>query len=221
LIILEVQGWKLEIFYLNSVDSTHRYLKDYLKIHQYKNPIAVITQNQTDGIGSRDNGWCGKKGNLFFSFAISKDILPSDLPIQSASIYFSFILKDILNYLGSKIWLKWPNDFYIKGKKIGGTITSLKGDILLCGIGLNLIEVSTEYGYLDINIDIEKLLNKYFDQILSKPIWKDIFSKYSLEFKKSKNFLTTVNSQKVSLQDASLSEDGSILIANKKVYSLR
>jgi len=211
----------LEIVYLNSVDSTHKYLKDYLKENQYKNPIAIVTQNQTNGIGSRDNGWCGKEGNLFFSFAISQDILPYDLPIQSASIYFSFILKDILKYLESNIWLKWPNDFYINDKKIGGTITNLKGDILLCGIGLNLVEVASEYGYLDINIDIKKLLKKYFDQILTKPLWKDIFSKYSIEFKKSKNFLTTVNSQKVSLQGATLSEDGSILIANKKVYSLR
>lgn len=58
-----------------------------------------------------------KNGNLFFSFVLKRNDLPSDLQIQSASIYFSYILKEVLALEGSKIWLKWPNDFYIDNKK--------------------------------------------------------------------------------------------------------
>jgi len=211
----------LKIIYLKEVGSTHTYLKKYIKSNEYNYPLAVVTTNQTDGIGSRSNSWNGKEGNLFFSFVLDKQLLPNDLPIQSASIYFSFILKDILNKFGSIIWLKWPNDFYIENKKIGGTITSYSGNLLFCGIGLNLYYVNEEFGFLDIQIDIENLLEQYFDKLEEKILWKQIFSKYSLEFKKSMNFKATIDNQKVSLRDALLNDDGSIQLKNKKVYSLR
>jgi len=211
----------LEIIYLNEVDSTHTYLKNYIKNNSYKNPIAVVTQNQTNGIGSRSNSWEGLKGNLFFSFAIDKLMLPSDLPIQSSSIYFSYILRDVLEAVGSKIWLKWPNDFYIENKKIGGTITNLSNNIFFCGIGLNLKYVNNNFGYLDMEFDIKKYLNLYFDKLESKVSWKQIFSKYSLEFEKSRQMETTINNQKKSLEHSILNDDGSIYIDNKKVFSLR
>ena len=54
------------IKYLQKVDSTHRYLKDYISKNGYSEPVAVYTKYQTNGIGSRNNSWIGKKGNLFF-----------------------------------------------------------------------------------------------------------------------------------------------------------
>ncbi len=211
----------MEILFLKSVDSTHTYLKQYIQKNGYSNPIAIATQEQTNGIGSRDNIWNGEKGNLLFSFAIEKKELPLDLPIQSYSIYFSFILKDILKQHGSLLFLKWPNDFYIENKKIGGTITNIHGDIIYCGIGLNLNFIEAEYGYLDIEINIKSLLEEYFQGIEKKFSWKHIFSKYSIEFKKSKQYKTTIHNKKVSLSNATLNNDGSISIDNEKVFSLR
>ena len=211
----------MEIFYLKEVDSTHTYLKNYIKNYSYKNAIAVVTQNQTNGIGSRSNIWEGVNGNLFFSFVIHKSMLPQDLPLQSSSIYFSYILKDLLASLGSKVWLKWPNDFYIDDKKIGGTITNFSNELLYCGIGLNLNFVNEDFGNLDIELNINKHLNLYFHEVESKISWKRIFSKYTIEFKKSKRMETTINNQKISLEQSVLNSDGSIYIDNKKVFSLR
>lgn len=211
----------MDIVYLDEIDSTHRYLKEYIKENGFKIPIAVVTQNQTNGIGSRENSWYGMQGNLFFSFVLSKDFLPNDLKIESASIYFSYVLKEILTKYGSCVWLKWPNDFYLDDKKIGGTITTFNNDLLFCGIGINIVKVSDEYGILDVPIDIQIILKEYFELILSKPLWKQIFSKFEIEFKTSKEYKTTINQEKISLADAVLLEDGSMMINNKKVYSLR
>lgn len=211
----------MEIIFLESVDSTHSYLKQYIQKNGYDKPLAIVTQNQTNGIGSRDNNWDGKSGNLFFSFVIDKEKLPYDLPIQSSSIYFSFILKEILSGLGSQVFLKWPNDFYINEKKIGGTITNLSNNLLYCGIGLNLKQENNDYGSLDIKVDVKNLLKNYFQMVLEKIKWKKIFSKYRIEFNNSKQYKTTVNNKKVSLKDAILNEDGSINIYNEKVFSLR
>jgi BirA family biotin operon repressor/biotin-[acetyl-CoA-carboxylase] ligase len=211
----------LEIIFLKSVESTHIYLKNHITKNGYTKPIAIATQNQTNGIGSRDNTWDGKSGNLFFSFILNKKLLPADLPLQSASIYFSFILKDILSSKGSSLWLKWPNDFYVNDKKIGGTITTLSDELFYCGIGLNLQYLNENYGYLDIEVDVMSLLNKYLTTVLEKISWKKIFSKYRIEFNNSKQYKTTIQNEKVSLEDAVLNEDGSINISNEKVFSLR
>jgi len=211
----------LEILFLESIDSTHTYLKKHIKNNGYKKPLCIATDFQTKGIGSRNNSWEGEKGNLFFSFVVDKSYLSFDLPVQSYSIYFSFILKELLGVLGSDVWLKWPNDFYIKDKKIGGTITNLNGELVYCGIGINLKFTNDEYGYLDIKIDSNKLLQEYFKILNEKKSWKHIFSKYLIEFKKSKQFKTTIDGEKISLSEAILNDDGSIIINNKKVFSLR
>lgn len=211
----------MEIIKLEEVDSTHTYLKNHIVENGYKNPLCVVTELQTDGIGSRGNTWTGVKGNLFFSFVLKKDELAKDLQLQSASIYFSYILKKVLEESGSKVWLKWPNDFYIDDKKIGGTITSANKELLYCGIGLNLVEVDKSFGKLDIEIDKIKILETYFQTLEKEISWKQIFNFFKVEFQRSKNFLATIDNKKVSLEKAILNDDGSIEIENKKVFSLR
>jgi BirA family biotin operon repressor/biotin-[acetyl-CoA-carboxylase] ligase len=211
----------LEIIYLEEVDSTQKFLKNHINTKGYTHDIAVVTTNQTNGIGSRDNVWNSKNGNLCFSFTQHTSNLPNDLNLQSASIYYSFLLKNLLKEHKSEIWLKWPNDFYILEKKIGGTITHLVNDVLYCGIGLNLSHIDDDYGYLDIDININEILQEYFTILLKSISWKEIFSLYKIEYELSKKFQATLKNQKISLLDSELCEDGSILIENQKVYSLR
>ncbi|MFY4750388.1 biotin--[acetyl-CoA-carboxylase] ligase [Aliarcobacter butzleri] len=211
----------MKIIRLDEVDSTHKYLKEYISKNEYTNPLCIVTDLQIQGIGSRGNSWIGKKGNLFFSFALDINSLPKDLPLQSTSIYFTYILKNILKNLGSQVWIKWPNDFYIENKKIGGTITSMSKNLIFCGIGLNLLDVEKEYEKLDIKIDVDEVLKNYFFEIEKKISWKQIFSDFKIEFEKSKKFQTTIDNQKISLESAILNDDGSIQINNKKVFSLR
>ena len=211
----------MKIIKLNEVSSTHTYLKDYINENSYTEAICVCSDYQTNGIGSRGNSWSGMKGNLFFSFVVSKNDLPNDLPMQSASIYFSYLLKEVLKENNSNIWLKWPNDFYINDKKIGGTITTVSKDLIYCGIGLNLIQVNDDYGKLDIEIDSNDILESYFDKLEIKSSWKQIFKSFKIEFQHSRKFKATIDNEKISLENAILNNDGSIEVNNKKVFSLR
>jgi len=211
----------LKIIYLNSVDSTQTYLKLHLKDKTLTPPCAISADVQTSGIGSRDNSWIGLKGNLFLSFCIKTSQMPSDLKLESASIYYAYILKEVLKEYGSKVWLKWPNDFYIEKSKIGGMITHIVGDILVCGVGLNLVSSPKGFKKLDIEILKSDLLEKYFDYLEKKPLWKQVFSKYKLEFDLSRDFQTHSYKNKVSLKEASLNDDGSIMIDDERIYSLR
>jgi len=211
----------MKLIYLEEIPSTHSYLKKYIKTNINKNDICFYTFNQTNGVGSQNNKWIGELGNLFFSFKIDLKNLPKDLPLQSASIYFSYILCELLQNKSSNIYLKWPNDFYINKNKIGGTITNKINNYLVCGIGLNIIKNNNFDGVLDIKINKEELLKEYFYLLEKYPSWKQIFSKYKLEFHRSKNYNVNINNSKISLKESSLNEDGSLNINNKKVYSLR
>lgn len=211
----------MELIYLESVDSTHEYLKNFVKENKDCNKLCIYTNYQINGVGSRGNSWIGKRGNLFFSFVLDKKFLPNDLLMQSASIYFSYILKIVLKNHGSNVWIKWPNDFYLDNSKIGGTITTLSNNLLYCGIGLNLMDVSEEFKGLDIKIDGKKLLIEYFEIINKRVEWKDILKEYMIEFQESQKLFATVDGKKISLSNAILNNDGSINLNGKKVYSLR
>ncbi len=211
----------MEILYFNILNSTQKYLIEQIRAKSLKPPIAVVAKNQTNGVGSRDNSWVGGEGNLFFSFAIDINALPLDLPLESASIYFSFIMREILGKLVDELWLKWPNDLYYKNAKVGGTITKVIDNIMICGMGINLKENFNGYSSLNLNIEIDFLLKEYFARLNRTPSWKQVFSKYAIEFDKNRKVSAHIHGEYKSLENAILAEDGSLIIDNKRVYSLR
>jgi BirA family biotin operon repressor/biotin-[acetyl-CoA-carboxylase] ligase len=211
----------LTIHWLEAVDSTQRFVVDALKAGTLKAPCAVVADVQHSGQGSRGNSWTGMEGNLFFSFAVDRKALPDDLKLESSSIYFAYLLKKTLERSGSEVWLKWPNDFYLDDKKIGGTITTLRQNTLVCGIGLNLKNAPEYFAALDIEISRKTLLDDYFESLEKFPKWKDIFRLYAIEFDKSRRFKTHYNLHKFSLENAVLCEDGSIECDGQRMYSER
>jgi len=211
----------LEIKLFKTLASTQIYLVNAIQNNQLHAPVAVQTLEQNAGIGSRENEWSGGEGNFFASVAIKLEDFPKDLPLASASIYFSFIMKQVLVELGENIWLKWPNDFYKNDEKIGGTITKKVNDTLVCGIGINLKKSENGYSALQNDISPEYLLDKYLFALEKYPKWKQIFSDYKIEFELSRRFSVHIENYQKSLYDAVLQPDGSLIIDGKRVFSLR
>jgi BirA family biotin operon repressor/biotin-[acetyl-CoA-carboxylase] ligase len=209
------------IHWFDTLDSTHQYLLSSLREGTLLAPCAVGTSQQTNGVGSRGNSWIGEEGNLFFSFCVEEKQLPHDLPLASVSIYFSALMKQILEEQGSKVWLKWPNDFYSNDTKIGGTITTKIGATIVGSIGLNLRSAPLNFGTLDIITLPYALAEDLIQKVEEKISWKKVFSKYKIEFDQNRNFSFHLDGKLVSLRDAILCDDGSIELENKKVYSLR
>jgi BirA family biotin operon repressor/biotin-[acetyl-CoA-carboxylase] ligase len=184
-------------------------------------PTAVLSHEQSDGMGSRENSWEGGRGNFFASIAVRASDLPEDLPLSSASIYFAFIMRNVLRDAGYEVWLKWPNDIYFGDEKVGGVITQKIRDFLVCGIGVNLKNSQNGFASLQSDIAAEELLEIYLAELLGYPSWKQIFSEYRLEFVLSKRFSVHIGNYEKSLREALLCEDGSISIEGKRVFSLR
>ena len=201
----------MEILYFDKLDSTHKYLLRNLKNNTIKPPIMITADEQTDGIGTRGRDWQSLKGNLFLSCALTKEFLPHDIQTQSISIYFAYQFKELLESFGSSVWLKWPNDFYIDDKKIGGILSQKVRDFYIVSIGLNIKKSPENFQIIDISLNKNKIISQFILELKKVPSWKKIFSKYQVEFNKSRAFKATYHdNKKLPLKDAVLNYDGSI-----------
>ena len=211
----------METLWFKHLPSTHKYLIENIKNTTITPPTAVGVDFQSDGVGSRGNTWLGDEGNLYISFCVEKNHLPKDLKLESISIYFSYLFKEVLCELGSKTWIKWPNDFYLNNKKIGGVITTKIRTNIIGSIGINILHAPEQFSTLDVQIAPKKLVKLFLDKLSKKISWKNVFSKYKIEFQNSLGFAFHLEGKKKSLADAKLLEDGSIEVEDKRVYSLR
>jgi len=212
----------LEIYSFDELASTQTKLIEELKRGFYKTPSAVITSMQSDGVGSRDNSWVGAKGNFFASIAIDISSLPSDLPIASSSIYFSWIMRDVLvKDFDLDVWLKWPNDFYYNNQKVGGTVTKKINNIMVCGIGINIKNSEIIYESLSTDISANDILERFINRLLEYPEWNSIFNEYKIEFERSRDFFVHIDNIPRTLKQSSLCEDGSLIVDGERIFSLR
>ncbi len=209
------------INWFRSIESTHIYLVNEIKNGAIKEPTLIGADYQTGGVGSRGNLWESKIGNLFFSFCVEEKHLPKDLKLASISIYFAYLMKDVLSAYDSKTWLKWPNDFYLKNKKIGGVITTKIGNKIVGSMGINIVEAPQEFGILDIFIEPKKLVSDFLQILEKKLSWKQVFSNYKIEFQNSRDYFCHLGGELRSLSEAKLCDDGSIELDKRRVYSLR
>ena len=100
-------------------------------------------------------------------------------------------------------------------------ITTKIGSCIVGSIGLNLVAAPLEFGVLDVEIAPKTIASLLIESVEKKITWKKVFSKYKIEFYKNESFAFHLDGKVVSLRDAVLNDDGSILLENKKVYSLR
>ncbi|TPH63300.1 biotin--[acetyl-CoA-carboxylase] ligase [Helicobacter pylori] len=198
----------------DSLPSTQTYLLEKLKNDALKAPVLIVAKNQSAGIGSRGNIWEGAKSALTFSLALNASDLPKDLPMQASALYLGFLFKEVLKELGSQTWLKWPNDLYLGGQKIGGVLVNIYKGMRVCGIGVN--RVSTKWACLDIGISDDWIIEGFLKKIEENLFWGEVLSKYALEFHRNDSFSFHNDwGELVSLKDAELLEDGRICIKGK------
>ncbi|NHA73492.1 biotin--[acetyl-CoA-carboxylase] ligase [Helicobacter pylori] len=205
---------KCEKRVFESLPSTQTYLLEKLKNDALKAPVLIVAKNQSAGIGSRGNIWESTKSALTFSLALNASDLPKDLPMQANALYLGFLFKEVLKELGSQTWLKWPNDLYLGGQKIGGVLVNVYKDMRVCGIGVN--RVSTKWACLDIGTSDDWIIEGFLKKIEENLFWGEVLSKYALEFHRNDSFSFHNDwGELVSLKDAQLLEDGRVCIKGK------
>lgn len=105
--------------------------------------MAVATFHQTAGRGQRGNTWLSEPGmNIHYSLLFKPENLPANNQfILSEAV--SLVARNLLGEQVDEVVIKWPNDLYRKGQKMGGILieNQLKGGLVehsIIGIGLNI-----------------------------------------------------------------------------------
>ena len=103
-------------------------------------PLLVSADRQTAGRGRLGRAWLSDDAALTFSLARS---FPAALDLSGLSLAVGCTVADALDPDGERIRLKWPNDLFLDGAKLGGILIETvplpqdrRGVII--GIGLNL-----------------------------------------------------------------------------------
>ena len=85
---------------------------------------VAIARQQSAGRGQRGRVWQSLSGGLYLSLAIEPD-WPVSYATQLTCIS-AWGIATALNNLGIPIQIKWPNDLFFEGKKLGGILTETK-----------------------------------------------------------------------------------------------
>ena len=112
--------------HFDEIDSTNNYLKNSYKL--LNNFTFVSADYQSKGKGRNDRVWSSNpKENLMFSFLIKDQNLIKKF--SALSIISACLISELLeSYQIKDVSIKWPNDVFIKDKKICGIL--LEGQIL-------------------------------------------------------------------------------------------
>lgn len=103
---------------------------------------VVVTDYQTQGRGRLERKWLSSPGkDLLFSVILRPRLVPARA-FQVTLISSLAVARAIRQETGLEALIKWPNDIYIRGKKVSGILTELGmcGGTLtfaIVGIGIN------------------------------------------------------------------------------------
>jgi BirA family biotin operon repressor/biotin-[acetyl-CoA-carboxylase] ligase len=135
--------WHHSFHFLPIAESTSATLKGFVQQDRFI-PGAVAAREQTAGRGRADNVWQSPPGGLYLSVA---------LPVGDAALLPLFgpsIACDVADWLRARFavdaWIKWPNDWIVQGRKLGGLLMELVRSpqgrmVVVAGIGLNVLHV--------------------------------------------------------------------------------
>ena len=151
--------------------------QDVVKQKDFPTFTPFVAQSQTRGRGRRGNSWYSPPGKgLYLSFKLPKGFLPpwgeGEIPPLSLVVGLS-VSETVDSYILSAV--KWPNDVYIRGKKVAGTLVEADRENYIVGIGVNLntLHFPPELGSIatsiyretGVEVDFEEFLNLLLENL--------------------------------------------------------
>ena len=105
------------------------------------NGDAILAEYQSAGRGRRGRTWQSPfAGQIILSMYWH---YPDPQATVALSIALGIAAADALREAGYPVQLKWPNDLYLHGRKLGGILVesaiSARGVSIIAGIGINLL----------------------------------------------------------------------------------
>lgn len=118
-------------------------------------PLVITTECQSDGRGRRGRQWRSPFGaNLYVSvlYQLSGGFSSLGGLSLAAGVAVSQVLGELAPDLD--LGLKWPNDLYVNGAKLGGVLIELAGEMegrvqVVVGVGINVAMPASQAAAID------------------------------------------------------------------------
>lgn len=131
-----------KLFY-DKLSSTNTMSATLLKKENVPDGTIVYTGYQYSGKGQKGNKWESEEGkNLLVSIILHPAVINAESQFIISKV-ISLGIKDFLNQMADHVFIKWPNDIYIKDDKIAGILIEnsvIRNEIehTIAGIGINI-----------------------------------------------------------------------------------
>jgi BirA family biotin operon repressor/biotin-[acetyl-CoA-carboxylase] ligase len=121
-----------------------------------------IAEEQTKGRGRKDRQWHSVKGK-----SLTASILLRGAPVgEGITAVFGLAVVRALGRSVHGMALKWPNDIYVGGKKLGGILAESRGDAIVIGFGINVNEEAADFpaALADTAVSLRMAAGRRFDR---------------------------------------------------------
>ena len=146
-----------------------------LALHQPSIGAVVIADAQTAGRGRRGREWFSPPGSgLYVSVVLAPGRSPHDTSDRATRLLTLAagvaLAEAIETATGLAVDVKWPNDLYIAGRKLGGILAEAAGsgseDPIVLGYGINVLSTSYPPELRDRATSLEFELGRQVDRPL-------------------------------------------------------
>ena len=146
---LRTKTFGKEIAYYQRLESTNLESWELIDEKSASHGMIVITDNQTNGKGRRENTWfMSPSKGLAMSIVLIKPMKIEDAEL--IPLVAGVAMVKALQNRGMNPKLKWPNDIFIEDKKCGGILCESRVsnnliNSMVVGIGLNVNETDNDF----------------------------------------------------------------------------
>lgn len=133
----------------DQINSTNSYLMERSQ-NNASSGFICLAEHQTAGKGRRGRHWVSPYGSNIYLSILWRFQRNGPAALSGLSLAVGVAVIRALKQLDiNNIGLKWPNDIYSQGKKLGGILVEVSGEsdgpcVAVIGLGLNLYLSETE-----------------------------------------------------------------------------
>lgn len=139
----------MKTFLFEKIGSTNDELKKLIEDGSAENGDACVALSQDGGRGRLGRRYFSPEGGIYVSVYVEPDLPPERMPVVSAVAAVQVCRA--LERVGITAGIKWINDLYLNGKKLGGILCEgivdkemhIKGAVI--GVGLNCFPEGTVF----------------------------------------------------------------------------
>lgn len=195
---------------------------DYCETREFGEDTAIIAREQTGGKGTKGRSFSSHRGGVYLS-------LVRYYPCKAENSFSLMIASCMavvktLELYGVSADVKWPNDVFLKGKKICGILikNSFEGENVkksITGIGVN-VNNDIPKDLADIAINLKSVVGEVDIDEFYKRLIENLYADYSVDEYRSRNIvlgkeITVIKngeSRKAVAED--IAADGSLVFKN-------